>query len=131
MIDTIEVNTQITLTGEEGDWYKVKYGTKEGFISKQYVSDKKVEVKTQTTSSRSSEEPRKVETTEELLAAGKKIADFASKFIGGKYVYGGTNPNTGADCTGFAYYVYNQCGYKLSRSCSVQAKTGVAVDKRI
>ena len=35
----------------------------------------------------------------------------------------------GFDCTGFTYYVYNACGYKLNRSCSVQEKTGIEVSK--
>lgn len=35
----------------------------------------------------------------------------------------------GFDCTGFTYYVYNSCGYSLSRSCSAQANTGTEVSK--
>ena len=27
------------------------------------------------------------------------------------------------------YYVYNSCGHSISRSCSVQAKSGIAVTK--
>ena len=134
VLDTLLVNTEIKIIGEDGDWYKVKYNSQEGYIMKKYISDTKVEVTTtdtttNTVSSRNADATRKVEVTEETSAEGKRIAEFALQFVGYPYVYGGTNPYTGADCTGFAYYVYNQCGYPLSRSCSVQAKSGVEVAK--
>ena len=34
----------------------------------------------------------------------------------------------GFDCTGFTYYIYNACGYSLSRLCDNQANTGIEVE---
>ena len=60
---------------------------------------------------------------------GDKIVSFAKKYIGYGYTWGGTSPSKGFDCSGFVYYVYNSCGYSLSRSCQVQATSGTAVSK--
>lgn len=62
---------------------------------------------------------------EELL--GQQIADFAVGFIGYNYKYGGKSPETGFDCSGLVYYVYEQFGYHLERVAAEQAKQGVEV----
>ena len=36
---------------------------------------------------------------------------------------------SGFDCTGFTYYVYNSCGYSLSRLCSSQASAGTEISR--
>lgn len=60
--------------------------------------------------------------------SGYSIVEFAKKYLGYSYVYGGTTPS-GFDCSGFVYYVFNSCGYKLSRSCYAQSTSGIAVSK--
>lgn len=62
---------------------------------------------------------------EELL--GQAIAEYAVGFIGWNYKYGGKSPETGFDCSGLVYYVYEQFGYRLERVASEQAKQGTAV----
>lgn len=57
-----------------------------------------------------------------------KIVNYALQFVGGRYVWGGTNPNTGADCSGFVQYVMrNAAGISLPRTSREQAKVGRAV----
>ena len=65
-------------------------------------------------------------TAEELL--GQQIAEYASGYIGAKYKYGGKSPETGFDCSGFVYYIYEQFGYHLERVANDQAKQGVEVE---
>ena len=55
---------------------------------------------------------------------GKTVASFAQRFVGNPYVWGGTNLNTGADCSGFVKSVYKSFGYNLPRSSSSQRRAG-------
>ena len=55
--------------------------------------------------------------------------EFAKKYLGYKYVAGGSSPSTGFDCSGFTQYVYKQCGVSLNRTSDAQASNGTAVSK--
>lgn len=60
---------------------------------------------------------------------GSEIVAYAKKYIGCKYVYGGTSPS-GFDCSGFVYYVYKNCaGITLNRSSSAQSSQGIKIKK--
>ena len=56
--------------------------------------------------------------------------EFAKKYLGYKYVAGGSSPSTGFDCSGFTYYVFkNKAGIVLPRTSSAQSKYGTYVSK--
>ncbi len=56
------------------------------------------------------------------------IVTSASYYIGNAYVYGGNNPNTGVDCSGFTKYILgNVAGVYLNRTAAEQAHQGRAV----
>lgn len=58
----------------------------------------------------------------------QQVVDFALQLVGGKYKYGGTDPRTGVDCSGFTRYVLqNAGGIAMNRSSGGQAQQGVAV----
>lgn len=59
---------------------------------------------------------------------GKEIANYALKFLGNPYVYGGTSLTNGADCSGFVQSVYKHFGISLPRTSGEQGKSGRAVD---
>ena len=40
------------------------------------------------------------------FAEGSEVVEYAKKFVGNPYVYGGTSLTKGADCSGFVYSVY-------------------------
>ena len=55
------------------------------------------------------------------------IVDYARQFIGAPYVYGGNDPATGVDCSGFTKYVYAHFGIALNRVAIDQASNGTLV----
>lgn len=121
IITTLIKNTDVIVTGEENDWYKVKYDTMAGYIRKDLLSDSKQEA-----TSRSSL-PR--ETTEtETTSMGQEIVDYAKQYLGYPYVYGGSGSSS-FDCSGFTMYVYKKFGYSLSHSATAQSKCGEYVAK--
>ena len=42
---------------------------------------------------------------DESVKKRRETVEYALQFVGGKYVYGGTDPNSGVDCSGFTRYV--------------------------
>lgn len=59
--------------------------------------------------------------------SGLDIVNFALKFQGVPYVFGGTDPKSGFDCSGFTQYVFGNFGINLPRTSEAQATVGVAV----
>lgn len=56
-----------------------------------------------------------------------KAATLVRKYLGVKYVWGGTTPK-GFDCSGLLQYVWNSLGVKIPRTTFSQWKAGKAVD---
>ena len=71
-LESLTKNTEVTILGEEDGWYKVKYKSLTGYISKKYLSNKKVEEVT----SRASDTARQISesktTTKEQLVSIEK-----------------------------------------------------------
>ena len=58
----------------------------------------------------------------------QSVANYGLQFVGGRYSYGGSDPHTGVDCSGFTRYVMQHAaGISLNRSSGGQASQGVAV----
>lgn len=57
-----------------------------------------------------------------------RIVNYAIRFVGNPYRWGGTNPNTGADCSGFIQYVMEHGGgVHVDRTSRQQAVEGQAI----
>jgi cell wall-associated NlpC family hydrolase len=59
---------------------------------------------------------------------GAQTVALATKYLGTPYRWGGTDPKTGLDCSGFTQLVYKQVGVDLPRTSAAQAQTGTPVD---
>lgn len=53
-----------------------------------------------------------------------KIIFYGESFLGQRYKYGGTSPETGFDCSGFMYHIHNFNGVLLPRGSSEAAVLG-------
>jgi len=79
-----------------------------------------------------SDEKEAAEAEEELEAAievendlRSEIVTYALQFVGNRYKYGGTNPNTGVDCSGFTSYVMRHAAeVELPHSSGGQSRMG-------
>jgi cell wall-associated NlpC family hydrolase len=60
-------------------------------------------------------------------ATGNDVVAVAKKYIGVPYVWGGTNPATGMDCSGFTQRVFKDLGIELPRVVSDQMRQGTPV----
>lgn len=124
-------NTDVTVTGENGDWYKVKYGDSEGYIFKELLSDEQTE---QTNRHMPLEETTNLQENVEQTSnsnessLGQEIVEYAKQYLGYPYVYGGAGSSS-FDCSGFTMYVYKNFGYSLSHSARAQSKMGTYVEK--
>ncbi len=58
-----------------------------------------------------------------------ELIDYAQSLVGVKYVYGGTSPEDGFDCSGFTKYIFSQFGINLERVAADQAKQGIEVSQ--
>ena len=147
VVDSIGLNTQVKVVGEDNGWYKVEVDGKSGYIRKDLLSAEKTEVSSRNNDldrtaaakkeSNTSSKPAEtiVTTTNNTTTeapksssgvTGNDIVEYAKKFLGCKYVYGAAGPNS-FDCSGLTMYVYKHFGYSLSHSSKVQATQGKAV----
>jgi len=129
--------TVVVVTGKNGDWYGVSYNGKAGYVHPDYIRvvDK---------SGLSSINGKAVGATSIVKPSANAVSftgssskrnevlNFAAKFIGTPYSYGGSTPN-GFDCSGFVYYVFNNTVGTLPRIAQSQfdATTRVSRDELI
>lgn len=149
VISKLSRNTEVKVLSEENGWSKIEVNGTEGYVSSSYIADKKIETtsrssvnrtatttKTNTETTKKETETEKKEDTKKETntkssnskATGAEIVSYAKKYLGSRYVYGGSTPK-GFDCSGFTSYVYKHFGYSLSRTSSGQASNGRAVSK--
>lgn len=102
----ITINSEgVEILGSSGDWYNVRFSSGvEGWVYSDYVSTGGSVV------SRGQ-------------SLGRQIVEYAQKFLGVKYVWGGSS-SSGFDCSGFAKAVYSNFGIDINRVAADQAKQG-------
>lgn len=138
---------ELVVTEEEEGWVKVSIEEGEGWVSIDYVSLRTDYVQAE---SKKEEEARLAKEAAARKAAqaaaakktggsaavvgsssgsssGRAVANFASRFVGNPYVYGGTSLTNGADCSGFVMSVYANFGVSLPHSSSALRSVGYGV----
>jgi len=72
---------------------------------------------------------RRTRTTQSHLAFGMRVVDYAKRFTGIRYEYGGSSPRSGFDCSGFVRFVYSHFGLSLAHSSYAQFDRGRRVSR--
>lgn len=91
-------------------WVKIKANGSEGYVK--LANNASLIEKTQ-------------EVEDETVTKRQDVVQYAMQFLGNRYVYGGNDPHTGVDCSGFTRYVLqNAAGIGMSRSSGSQAAQG-------
>lgn len=106
IISRMSYGTTVSVITQSGDWYNVSLadGTT-GWVYKNYIAMGNV--------SRGD-------------SLGRRIADFALKYQGVGYVYGGSSAR-GFDCSGFTKYVYQNFDIWIERVAADQAGQGTRI----
>lgn len=138
--------TMVSILGYTDGWYYIKYTDTIGYVSADYLKvnapityyaeDDPTALDPEITD----DLPDVVKPTKEDTAAvmsevvsdktvrstsqeRQDLINYAMKFLGTPYKYGGTTPD-GFDCSGFTQYVFKHFGYTLKRSSSAQITNG-------
>ena len=128
IVEQIKLNTEVSVLSEENGWSKITVNGKEGYIASNLLSDKKTQ---ETVTSRGSTTTRKKEEKAETITTpgkGSTVVETAKKYIGYKYVYGASGPNS-FDCSGFTSYIFKLHGVSLNRTAKGQYSNGTAVSR--
>ena len=94
-VGTLKRNQAVTVTGScSNGWYRIQYEGHTAYVSGQYLSNEAGGAGSGSGLSGG---------TVSGGGAAADIANFAMSFIGYSYVWGGTSPSTGFDCSGLMY----------------------------
>ena len=117
--------TGITTTTSDGhQWYRIKYNGITAYVRADLLADKKDSTVTPGGGSGSGSGG-----TVSGSGTASEIANFAMGFVGYSYVWGGSSPSTGFDCSGLMYYVLTQYGYSMKRVANDQMTQGTYVSR--
>ncbi len=121
---------------ESNDWIKISVGSKSGYVYADYVDIKtdfkeavSIEEEQQITKLENERKERQKNNAASSLR--QRIVNYAMRFKGNPYVWGGTSLTRGADCSGFTQSVLKNFGISIPRTSRQQSRGGrrVSMDK--
>lgn len=128
LLGSCNSGTIVKIIGINSGWYKVKFGSDTGYIRSDFI---------EITADPASGVPLSVagasdtpKLSDEQLSLRQQLINSAMQYIGYSYVYGGSSPSVGFDCSGFVYYIFHQFDYDVTRTATSQyAQDGTAIAK--
>ena len=119
-----EIENQI-LEGVRRDKEELK--TENNTINQEKNQEVTQEIKVKLEEYNSPVEETEIKELKKDIQPGQDVADFAEKYIGNSYVYGGSSLEKGTDCSGFTMQVYKEFGIELPHSSDAQRNYGKEV----
>ena len=83
--------------------------------------------KTQQQTQNAQQAQQKKDKVTQTVSNGQAVVNYAARFVGNPYVYGGSSLTNGADCSGFVMSVYQAFGISLPHSSSALRSVGYGV----
>lgn len=119
IVDVVGSGQSFDVLEELDEWVKIDLDGEECYLYKEYVT-----VGAKLDEALTIAEVRYGAGVSDVRIA---ISEFAKKYIGNPYVWGGTSLTKGADCSGFVLSVFRNYGIGLPHSSRAQANCGSAV----
>lgn len=144
VINTMSNGTKCLIISKGSQWTKIAYGAYRttGYVKSEYIMtqdayDDMIAERNAAVQRTAAAKKTKTSTTTKKVQSnanpapsskGQAIVNEAAKYIGVRYVYGGTSPS-GFDCSGLVQYVCRKVGISVNRTSRSQYSNGVAVSK--
>ncbi len=113
----ISNNERYPVTEQLDGWVGIELDTSEAYVSTDYVDVRYA-----------LPEAVKFSPLDGNQSLRNKMVNYGLQFVGNRYVWGGNDPHTGADCSGFVKYVYSHvAGVSLPRTSREQARQGTQI----
>lgn len=96
------------------DWICIKVDNEYAFVAKDYIT------KQYTLKRAVKIGDLKVDKSSGVSSRQVNIVEFAKRYLGNRYVWGGTSLTNGTDCSGFTQSVYRNFGYSIPRTAAAQ-----------
>jgi cell wall-associated NlpC family hydrolase len=108
-----------------GSWSLVQSGSVKGYVYNKYLATgeqaRSIALNILLSGSLSTATAVKASSSASTRAS---LVSYALKFVGGRYVYGGTSLTKGVDCSGYTMQIYAKYGVKLPHSSAAQPSYG-------
>ena len=120
LVGTLKYGEAVTVTGRcSNGWMRIQYQGHTAYVSGEYLADQ----------NGGSSDGNNSGSNVTGSGTAAEIARFVCTFVGYNYVYGGSKPSTGFDCSGLMYYCLRQYGYSMNRTADDQMDQGTAVSR--
>ena len=106
-ITTLKKGARVTLLSNNSKWVAVKVKGRVGYTQGQYIGVANGGTASDTT-----------------VSKGESVVNYAKRFLGNPYRWGGTSLTRGADCSGYVMSVYRHFGKSLPHSSYAQRRVG-------
>jgi len=111
-------NTKAEVVEDNGEWVKISYNGTEGYVYGEHVvMQYELPVAMTIDEYNASKKPA-------VSGIRTQLVEYAKKFVGNPYVYGGNSLTKGTDCSGFVKLIMAKFGITTPRTASTQYKAG-------